>query len=167
MAKLKHSLPAFVDYFPPSVAALKARGGSLTIEEMEDEVARLMNLSEEQLAIPHGEGPRTQFQYVLAWVRTYLKKAGVAENSERGVWSLTDRGEQLTADEIWSIPERVNTAEAERRKLLKAQQAEVRTTQTDAGLSKGITAGNLGDYALEIPDWRTHLIRDRPALLTS
>jgi restriction system protein len=46
--------------------------------------------------VPHKDGTRSQFQYELAWVRTYLKKAGLAENSERGVWSLTDAAEKLS-----------------------------------------------------------------------
>ena len=29
---------------------------------------------------------QTEFQYRLAWARTYLKKAGLIENSSRGVW---------------------------------------------------------------------------------
>jgi restriction system protein len=118
----QNQLPPFVDYFPPTVAAVKTRGGSATIEEIEDDVAKRMNLSEAQLSILHGEGPRSQFQYVLAWVRTYLKKAGALVNSERGVWSLTDVGEHLSEDQIRIIPDQVNMAEAEKRKLTKAQE---------------------------------------------
>ena len=81
----KSDLPAFSDYFWPTIEAMKANGGSTTIEEMEEDVATRMALSEELRAIPHGDGPRTQFQYMLAWVRTFLKKARAAENSERGV----------------------------------------------------------------------------------
>jgi hypothetical protein len=33
----------------------------------------------------HKNGARSQFHYELAWVRTYLKKAGLAENS---AWSM-------------------------------------------------------------------------------
>ena len=56
MTKQKRSLPRFSEYFPPALAALKARGGSATIEEMEDEVARLMQLTEEQLSFHMGRG---------------------------------------------------------------------------------------------------------------
>jgi restriction system protein len=99
----KHDLPSFDSYFVPTVQTLKARGGSATIEEMEDDVAKAMELSDELLAVPHGDGPRSQFQYELAWVRTYLKKAGAAENSERGVWRLTQRGAAMSDDEIRGI----------------------------------------------------------------
>jgi hypothetical protein len=73
---------------------MKQRGGSATIEELEEDVAKIMRLPEEILAVPHKSGTRSQFQYELAWVRTYLQKAGLAENSARGVWALTDQGEK-------------------------------------------------------------------------
>src|SRR5258708_34685010 len=92
----KSDLPSFEKYFPPVVQAMKSRGGSATIEELEDDVAELMGLSEQILAIPHKGGSRSQFQYELAWVRTYLKKAGLAENSERAVLSMTEAGEKIS-----------------------------------------------------------------------
>lgn len=82
----KSDLPTFESYFVPTVYALRNRGGSATIEEMEDDVADLMKLSGDVRSVLHGDGPRTQFEYELAWVRTYLKKIGMVENSERGVW---------------------------------------------------------------------------------
>jgi hypothetical protein len=59
----KHDLPAYPEYFEPTVAALKGRGGSATIEEMEEDVAKTLGLSDEILAVPHGDGARSQFQY--------------------------------------------------------------------------------------------------------
>jgi len=103
----KSDLPSFVEYLPPTVEALKRRGGSATIEEMEEDVAQLMNLSDEILAVPHKGGSRSQFQYELAWVRTYLKKAGLAQNSERGVWSLTEAGEKISVDDLKLIPRKI------------------------------------------------------------
>lgn len=112
----KSDLPPFQDYFVPTVKAMKAKGGSTTIEEMEQAVAGEMKLPEEILAVPHGDGPRTQFQYELAWVRTFLKKAGAAENSDRAVWSLTDKGESLSNTEIRNIPVIVRAADSKKRK---------------------------------------------------
>lgn len=103
----KSDLPSFEKYFPPAVHAMKQRGGSATIEEFEEDVARIMKLSEAILVIPHKTGTRSQFQYELAWVRTYLKKAELAENSERGVWTLTDAGEKITNEELLLVPKKV------------------------------------------------------------
>jgi hypothetical protein len=48
----KKDLPSFDKYYPFVVEAMKARGGSATIEEMEEDVAALMKLPEDLLAIP-------------------------------------------------------------------------------------------------------------------
>lgn len=106
----KSNLPPFVEYFVPAVQALKARGGSATIEEMEETVAELMGLSDEERTEPHGDTGKTQFQYELAWVRTYLKKVGAADNSSRGVWSLTEKGERLSDEEIRGIVRQVTSS---------------------------------------------------------
>jgi restriction system protein len=103
----KSDLPSFEKYFPPTVQSMKQRGGSATIEELEDDVAKIMKLPEPILAVPHKTGTRSQFQYELAWVRTYLKKAGLADNSARGVWALTDAGEKISEKELLLIPKKV------------------------------------------------------------
>lgn len=103
-------LPSFEKYFPPTVQSMKQRGGSVTIEELEEDVARMMKLPESLLAIPHKTDTRSEFQYQLAWVRTYLKKAGLAQNSSRAVWSLTDAGEKISEKELLLAPKKVNSA---------------------------------------------------------
>jgi len=55
----KSDLPSFEQYFAPTVAVLKAHGGSATIEELEEGVAAKMKLSDEVRSILHGDGPRT------------------------------------------------------------------------------------------------------------
>ena len=92
----------------PTVVAVKERGGSATIEEIEEGVARQMGLSDDLLSIPHVRGSRTSFQYRLAWVRTFLKKVGALENSERAVWSLTDIGERMSEHEARDVFRKVN-----------------------------------------------------------
>jgi restriction system protein len=106
----KSDLPSFDKYFVPVVQSLKARGGSATIEELEEDVAQIMKLPEDVLAVPHKSGPRSQFQYELAWVRTYLKKAGLAENSARGVWALADAGEKISEKDLPLVPKMVRSA---------------------------------------------------------
>jgi restriction system protein len=107
----KSDLPSFDKYFPPAVESLKKRGGSATIEELEEDVAEFLKLSDEVLAVPHKGGSSSQFQYELAWARTYLKKAGIAENSERGVWSLTEVGEKIPTEDLKLIPKKVRSAQ--------------------------------------------------------
>lgn len=100
-------VPTFDQMMNPLIQALKSLGGSGTIEEIEDKVAELLHLSDEQLEVLHNpeKGGQTEVGYRLAWTRTYLKKYGVLENSSRGVWALTQKGRQL---------ERVNANEVKR-----------------------------------------------------
>ncbi len=112
----KSDLPPYADYFFPTIEVLRQLGGSGTIEEIEDGVAEYMKLSDELLAVPHGRGSRTQFQYELAWVRTYLKKVGAVDNSERGVWALTDKGEKLNEQQARAIVAMVRAEDRERRR---------------------------------------------------
>ena len=84
------NLPTFDEFIKPLLQALLDLGGSGSIEEINEKVYALTNLTEEQLEIPHGEDGRTEVEYRLAWTRTYLKKAGLLENSARGIWALTN-----------------------------------------------------------------------------
>jgi restriction system protein len=102
-------LPPYREYVFPTLQAVKARGGSATIEEIEDAVAELMQVPQALLGIPHGNSARTEFQYKLAWVRTYLKKVDALHNSERGVWSITDYGETLSEEDARLVFKRVQS----------------------------------------------------------
>lgn len=83
------NLPTFDKFIKPLLQALIDLGGSGSIEEINEKVYEITNLTEEQLLISHGEDGRTEVEYRLAWTRTYLKKAGFLENSARGIWALT------------------------------------------------------------------------------
>jgi restriction system protein len=83
-------IPTFDKLMNPLLAALRALGGSGTLEETNEKVAELLGLPEEALAIPHNpeKSNMSEIGYRLAWARTYLKKYGVLENSSRGVWAI-------------------------------------------------------------------------------
>ena len=76
----------------PTLAALRELGGSGTIEEIDAKVIALMALPPAVLDVPHPNSSVSEVVYRLAWSRTYLKKFGLIENSSRGVWSLTAKG---------------------------------------------------------------------------
>lgn len=107
--------PTFHSFFVPIVHSLRARGGSATIDEMEEAVALATNLTDEQRSQLHGDGPRTEFSYRLAWARTYLKKGGALENSERGVWHLTPAGLEMSDSQIRDIKSQVQQLNREAR----------------------------------------------------
>lgn len=92
---LQPSLPTYDDLFEPTIKALKALGGSGSIQEIYDKVCELEGYSEEQQSILRKKGSQTEIAYRLAWARTYLKAYGLLENVGRGVWSLTEKGRNL------------------------------------------------------------------------
>ena len=102
----KQNIPTYDAFMNPVVQALRALGGSGNIEEINNKVAEIINLSDEQLEILHApdKSAQTEVEYRLAWARTYLKKYGILENSRRGVWALTSEGR--TIDKV--DPKKVN-----------------------------------------------------------
>jgi restriction system protein len=88
--KANSKLPSFDELIIPTVKALKELGGSGSVEEINNKVYEIADISEDILQIPHGEqGTTKEIDYRLAWSRTYLKKFGLLENSSRGIWALS------------------------------------------------------------------------------
>jgi restriction system protein len=84
-------IPPYDQLMLPLFTALKELGGSASIAEIDEYVGEHSGLPAESLDLPHNaeKSNQTEFQYRLAWARTYLKKAGLIENSSRGVWVIT------------------------------------------------------------------------------
>jgi restriction system protein len=82
------------DLFNPTLHAIKNLGDSGSINEIEDEVIKILNLNEDSINEIHREST-TKLTYRLAWARNYLKHFGLLENSSRGVWTLTDKGHRV------------------------------------------------------------------------
>jgi len=93
----RREVPQFDELMAPTLQALKKLGGSASIDELVPEIVHIMGLAQEIADIPHGNTGRTELEYRSAWARTYLRKAGLIENSERGIWALTPRGAQTEA----------------------------------------------------------------------
>ena len=83
----------FVKFFGPLLDALRKRGGSGSPEEVVEQIASDLALSDEVQndLLPSGE-PR--FRNQVHWARFYLVRDGLLDSSKRGVWSLTERGLQ-------------------------------------------------------------------------
>lgn len=62
------------------------------MNEIEEQVISILELSEEATNEIHREST-TKLTYRLAWARNYLKRFGLLENSSRGVWALTEAGQ--------------------------------------------------------------------------
>lgn len=93
-------IPSHVELMWPVLEALKALGGSGTNAEIDEWVIRQEGFTEEQLHVLHQGGPKTKIAYRLHWARSYCKAIQAAENSSRGVWTITPLGFRLSGDEL-------------------------------------------------------------------
>ncbi len=94
----KNDIPTYDTMMNPLHEAMKQLGGSGTVEEINSKVAEIMGLNDEQLDLLHDtkRGGQTEFEYRIAWTRTYLKRYGILENSSRSVWALTPEGRSVS-----------------------------------------------------------------------
>jgi len=83
-------MPKFYELMNPLLKTLHELGGSGSVDEISSGVSESIDLPEEVLSIPHDpeRSSQTELEYRLAWARTYLKKYGIIDNSERGVWVI-------------------------------------------------------------------------------
>lgn len=79
------------ELFNPTLTALHNLGGSGAVSEIEEQVASILNLTDEQVNEIH-RGNTSKLTYRLAWAKNYLKRYGLLENSSRGIWALTEEG---------------------------------------------------------------------------
>ena len=122
------AVPQFDKFIEPAFQAVKALGGSGTVDEINRKTFEIMALSEEQLAEPHTRGNRSKAEYRMAWARNYLKNVGVLENSARGIWAFSASGKEL---------KRVIAAEVVRRAREKfTKKADEETQDPDTALEE-------------------------------
>lgn len=97
------AIPSYQELLWPTLQVVIGMEGSGRIDEINSAVIEREGYSEEQQAVPHGDGPGSEIEYRLAWARTYLKGMGLLDNSERGVWSVTERGRNVSEDQISTL----------------------------------------------------------------
>jgi restriction system protein len=90
-------LPTYDSLMNPLLRAVRALGGSGSIDEIYDKVVELEAIPEDIVSQPHDpeKSNLSEVGYRLAWARTYLKKYGLLQNSTRGVWSLTPKAKDV------------------------------------------------------------------------
>jgi restriction system protein len=122
-------VPPYTDLLWPALQAAIALGGSASIEELDNAVVEREGFSSEVQGVLHGDGPNTEIEYRLAWARTYLKGMGLLTNSQRGVWSVTVRGRDVTHADIRPLHAKFTTEN--RRKNAARRPAKVTSPKND------------------------------------
>ena len=93
-------VPTYNRLMWPALKALKAVGGSAQNEELLAKLIEMEHITEAAASRIHTDNRQTRLSYNLAWAKTNLKWIGAIENSSRGVWSLTEKGDRITENEM-------------------------------------------------------------------
>ncbi|TGK00323.1 restriction endonuclease [Leptospira langatensis] len=101
------SIPTYDNLLNPALQAFHNLGGSASIDELEEEVAKLLNLSDADLNELMKNQSRSRFNYRLAWARNYLKNYGLLENTARGIWALTQEGRETKQVDRLTVVQKV------------------------------------------------------------
>lgn len=115
----KRKASQFTKYIEPVIEAIRELGGSGRPEEVREVIARNLLISESEQSEPLPSGVQSRFENQVHWARFYLVKAGYIDSSQRGVWSLTEKGRttgKVSDDEIQSILKTVNGQTTKREK---------------------------------------------------
>lgn len=138
-------MPSFDELFEPLLAALRALGGSGSVEEIYAKTIELAGITEDVASQMHDPEARnmTEVGYRLTWARTYLRKYGLIENSSRGVWSLTAKGS--------------STLKIDRATILKAVRSMDRPEPSKRGKKQELAELELGKDLPEEERWKDQL----------
>jgi MoxR-like ATPase len=88
----------FTKWMGPLLEALRALGGSSTPQAVLQKIQELLALPESVVTEQMKSG-QSRFRNQVAWARKYLVWEGLIESGERGVWALTDKGQNTKLDE--------------------------------------------------------------------
>ena len=140
-------VPTFDQMMAPLFTALRELGGSASIAEIDDKVGELLELPGEVLEIPHNpeKSNQTEFQYRLAWARTYLKQFGLIDNSRRGVWVIS--------------PDNRDVSEFDPQDVVREVREQHRRNREERAVTDDVEASDEIDAPDEAEAWRETLHR--------
>lgn len=126
-------VPSFDQLMAPLFQALRELGGSASIDEIDEHVGLILELPEEVLEIPHNPetSNKSEFQYRLAWARTYLKAYGLIDNSSRGVWVIAPDKRDVTDFDPQEVVKEVRAKHRESRRKREAREPDNATSSVD------------------------------------
>lgn len=137
--------PLYRELFWPTLHAIQQLGGSATRQEVLTAVASRFTEEEQAETMPNGRTSR--LHYYTSWNLTRLKRVGAIDNSEQGVWTLTERGRSIVESDVDTLWEEMRAAYRQLRRERK---------QADDGSPDEDDTGGEGDPASD--SWRDELL---------
>lgn len=132
--------PQFVRFFGPLLEVLRGLGGSAKAGEATDAVIEKLEISEEEQAetLKNGE---SRVRNQIAWARFYLAKAELIDSSQRGVWTLTEKGldARLSPDQSYKIFREIHKGYQDNRPA-KSEGGSPAPTETEADPEEAVQA---------------------------
>jgi restriction system protein len=148
--------PAFLRFYRPIVEVLREIGGSGRSAEVTDLVIERMGIpeSEQEVILKSGQ---TRVYNQVHWARLYLVKAGLLSSSQRGVWTLTERGRTANLSDDFVL-----RSFRETQRQIKQERQE-RDVQTEVAAETGADDETDVD-SIEMGGYRTRLLNTLKAL---
>lgn len=96
--------PKFLIYINPVLEALQSNGGAGNSSSIIDQVVENLGITEEEMEESTSNG-QSRIRNQIQWSRFYLFKAGLIDNSERGIWRLTNEGleAKLSDEDVYML----------------------------------------------------------------
>lgn len=90
--------PKFLKYINPVLDQLQSNGGAGNASDIIEKVIEQLKISDAELEETTSNG-QSRVRNQIQWARFYLFKAGLIDNSERGIWRLTKTGVETNLDD--------------------------------------------------------------------
>lgn len=145
------NLPQHFRYINPIIEVLKELGGSGRSSEVTDMVIEKLNISEDDLEDTLQSGG-SRIKNQIHWARMVLVKIGHIDSSQRGVWSLTEKGlsTALSRDDLVYIYKN-------RKNWVGTKQAQIKDERSVTPVISS-QMENVGDELVDSGDYRTELL---------
>lgn len=155
---IRDSVPKRRDLINPTLTALHALGGSAAIREIVNQVIEDMRLSAAIIQVPQlGKANKTALEYELDWARTYLRKYGLIDSSERGVWSLTDKGRKTQHVDPQVVCDSYQQSLRQKRSRKQAQTEKIENNTAESAPTENVGDSD-EDSSDETASWRDDLL---------
>jgi restriction system protein len=116
------AIPSLEDLYNPILQAITQLGGSASTAELNQEVLKNLDLTEEELAETTNTGAPKVLNRI-AWSRINLKGVGLLDKSDLGIWLLTPKGKAAGTVNPRQITREYNRLYAAQRKARTQQGA--------------------------------------------
>jgi restriction system protein len=96
--------PEFLKYITPVLTTLQANGGAGNSTNVIEQIIDNLGITNEELEQVTSNG-QSRVRNQIQWARFYLFKAGIIDNSQRGIWRLTKEGleKRLSEEDVYTL----------------------------------------------------------------